>query len=415
MSSTDTTPENVAPPEQAAGLLAEFDSAEVLKSAAERVRDEGFTRWDAHSPFPVHGIDRAMGIRPTLLPWLVLGAGITGGLVALLMQWYLNATDYPLYLRGYPHIISGKPLFGLPANIPVTFELIVLFSAIAAFGGTLMLTGLPQFSHAVFSGKRFRRATSDGFFISIESADPKFDESATPKLIESFGATAVEVYRQSAEGRDLPKLIPWSLAVGLCLALLPPLLIAWARQVNSPSPRIHLVQDMDFQPKYLTQAASPLFEDGRATRLPVPATVAQGSLEADDHLYRGKLGDAWATTFPRRVTESMMRRGQERFNIYCSACHGYDGYGRGMIATRALERRDPDWVTPVSLHSGDVRQQPVGQIFNTITHGVRKMPAYGPQIPVDDRWAIVLYVRALQRSQRASIDDVEPEKRSQLQ
>ena len=162
-------PNNTTDESQVAGVVAEFDSADALKAAAVGVRDQRFTLWDAHSPFPIHGMQRAMGMRPTPLPWLVLGAGVTGGLVALLMQWWMNAVDYPL-------IISGKPLFSLPANIPVTFELIVLFSALAAFGGAMMLGQLPQFLHFAFSAKNFHRVTTDGFFISIEAVDPGFEE-----------------------------------------------------------------------------------------------------------------------------------------------------------------------------------------------------------------------------------------------
>ena len=131
------------PPDRVAGLVAEFDSVDALKAAAARVRQEGFTRWDVHSPYPIHGIERAMGIRATPLAWLVLLGGIAGGLVALGMQWWMNAVDFPL-------VISGKPLFSLPANVPIVFELIVLFSALAAFGGAMALNRLPQFSHFAF-------------------------------------------------------------------------------------------------------------------------------------------------------------------------------------------------------------------------------------------------------------------------
>jgi mono/diheme cytochrome c family protein len=405
-SETNTMPEN-APPPEVVGLLAEFDGPETLKAAAARLRDEGFTRWDVHSPFPVHGMERAMGIRPTVLPWLVLGAGITGGIVALLTQWWINAV-------GYPFIVSGKPLFSLPANIPITFEVIVLFSAIAAFGGALMLGRLPQFLHPVFSGKRFRQATTDGFFISVEAADPKFDRSATGALVESLGATAVELCRETAEGRRFPVILPWVIAVAITLALVPPVLIAWYRAVPKRSPRIHIIQDMDFQPTYRTQAASPRFDDGRTMRPPVPGTIADGRLEEDDHLLRGKVGEQWVTTFPGPVNKAMIERGRERFNIFCAPCHGLLGNGQGMTSIRATEREEPEWKPPTSIHAGDVRQQPVGQIFGTITNGLDKMPAYGWQVPVEDRWAIVLYVRALQRSQNAGVDDVPEEIRPQL-
>ena len=174
------------------GLMAGFESVEAILAAAERVRDAGYTRWDAHTPFPVHGLNDAMGLRPTRLPWIVLAAGATGAATGLVLQWFTNAFDYPL-------LISGKPLFSLPANIPVMFELTILFSAVAAFVGMLAVNGLPRPYHALFGNRRFRRVTADRFFISIEAADPRFDAEATKKFLASFGgATVVEEVHEEA-------------------------------------------------------------------------------------------------------------------------------------------------------------------------------------------------------------------------
>jgi mono/diheme cytochrome c family protein len=137
--------------------------------------------------------------------------------------------------------------------------------------------------------------------------------------------------------------------------------------------------------------------------------VARGHLEADDHFERGRVDGDWATTFPVPVTEGLMERGRQRFEIYCAPCHGLNGTGRGMVARRADELAElgkATWVPPASVHDETVRSRPVGQLFNTITYGVRNMPAYGPQIPTADRWAIVAYVRALQRAWHATLDDV---------
>jgi mono/diheme cytochrome c family protein len=403
-----TEPQSNSPTDQAephvAGLLAEFTGPEALRAAASGVRDGGYRRWDAHSPFPIHGMERAMGIRPTILPWLVLGAGIGGAAAALLLQWWTNAVDYPF-------LISGKPLFSLPANIPVTFELIVLFSAFAAFGGVFVLNLLPQYWHPAFSARRFARVTTDGFFISVEASDPKFDLILTKRLLESLGATAVEVCFAPAAGRRVPRALIWTLVVVAALAVLPPLWIARVRQVPSTSPRVHIIQDMDFQPRYQAQGVGPFFADQRATRPPVPNAVAVGGLETDSHYFRGQVGGKWATTFPIRVDMEHIQRGRERFNIYCSTCHGLAGEGDGMVHLRAMKRGEPGWVQPRSLQVPAVREQPAGQLFNTITHGLNTMPGYAPQIPVEDRWAIVLYEKALQRSQNAGIDDVPAELR----
>jgi hypothetical protein len=167
------------------GLLAEFATPGGLLEAARTVRDAGYKRWDCYSPFPVHGLDRAMGMRDTRLPWLVLGGGLTGASVAILMQWWMNAVDYPL-------IVAGKPFFSLPANIPVAFELTVLLSAITAFAGMFLFNELPQFFHPTFRSERFRRATTDRFFIAIEASDPRFEIERTEALLRSLGSTHVE-------------------------------------------------------------------------------------------------------------------------------------------------------------------------------------------------------------------------------
>jgi mono/diheme cytochrome c family protein len=397
--------------QQVAGVLAEFGSPDALIAAAAKVREAGYEDFDAHSPFPVHGIDPAVGIRRTPLPWLVLMAGIAGAIIALLMQWWTNAVDYPL-------IISGKPLFSLPANIPVTFELIVLLSAFAAFFGVFALSGLPLFGHALFSRDRFRRATTDGFFISVDAEDPKFDEAAVSQLLQDAGATVVETYGWPKSKRGgIPRAFFWVGGVAALVALLPPLYVATIKLTKSDKPRMHIVPDMDYQPRYNTQATSQWFADGRTMRLPVEGTVALGELREDDHFYRGKISDEFVKTFPPRfeISDEAMQRGRERFNIYCAACHGYVGEGDGLVSERALARADSTtWIQPLSLHVPRVRQQPVGELFNTITHGIRTMPAYAAQIPPEDRWAIILYVRALQRSQNARIDDVPPTEREQV-
>lgn len=220
----------------------------------------------------------------------------------------------------------------------------------------------------------------------------------------------------------MPKIFIYGTIVVIFLAMIPPAVIAWARAVNSSQPRIHLIQDMDNQPKFRAQHANALFADGRAMRPPITGTVARGRLNEDDHYYRGISNGQWAATFPPQVavTMDLLQRGRERFNIYCQPCHGLAGYGDGMVNKRAMVLMNlgvngTTWVQPKSVHEQQIREQPVGQYFNTISNGVRNMPAYGPQIPVADRWAIVAYVRALQRSQNARPDDAPPQQRVQLQ
>lgn len=167
------------------GYLAQFDDEESLIHAAEKVRDAGFTAWDCHTPYPVHGMDKAMGIRRTVLPLLTFGAGLTGVVAAIAMQYWMNTIDYP-------YIISGKPLFSWPANIPVTFEIMVLFSAFTTVFGMLAMNGLPKLHNPLFSSVRFRRVTDDKFFIAIEATDPRFSEEKTREFLASLKPSAIE-------------------------------------------------------------------------------------------------------------------------------------------------------------------------------------------------------------------------------
>ncbi len=181
-------------PNQTAGLLAEYESVDTLLDAAERVRDAGYRKWEACTPFLVHGLDKAMGHKHTRLPWIVLAAGTTGCLTGLFLCWWTNATSFsglPYALRGYDFPVSGKPVFSLAANIPVIFELTVLFSAIAAFISLWALNLLPRFHHPVFESKRFARVTDDRFFIYIDAADEKFDAASATSLLEP-GSAGVE-------------------------------------------------------------------------------------------------------------------------------------------------------------------------------------------------------------------------------
>lgn len=200
------------------------------------------------------------------------------------------------------------------------------------------------------------------------------------------------------------------------LSLIPLALIYYARSVRSPEPRVSVIPDMDNQPKYRTQAANPLFADQRAMRPPVEGTVARGMLAASDQLNLGITDGAWASGFPAEIefSAALLERGQERFDIFCATCHGLDGYGNGMVSQRAEELAEGTWIAPLSYHTPTVRERPVGHLYNTITNGIRSMPAYGTQISVKDRWAIVAYVRALQLSQFATLDDVPAAQRESL-
>lgn len=168
-------------------------------------------------------------------------------------------------------------------------------------------------------------------------------------------------------------------------------------------------QDMQDQPKYIPLRPSSFFADGRSERPLVEGTVARGHLEADTAFYTGKVDSKPVDAFPFPITRDVLNRGQERFNIYCSPCHDRMGTGNGMIVRRGFNHPPPP-----SYHIDRLRQAPEGYIFDVITNGLGAMPDYAAQIPPADRWAIVAYVRALQLSQHASVNDVPPAARGEL-
>jgi mono/diheme cytochrome c family protein len=379
-------------------VMAEFTDVNSLMAAAERVRDAGFRKWDCHTPFPVHGLDDAMGVKMTRLPWVVLAMGLTGCGLGLLLQWWTNAYDYP-------YIISGKPLFSLPANIPVTFEVTVLFSAFTAFFAMWIMNDLPRWFSPLSRKKRFARATDDRFFVVIEAADPQFDGVRTSEFLNGLGAASVEEVEMPDEPSRLPARYR-HLLFTLAMAMLVPLAMIYnAQHKTSTEPRVHLVKDMDKQARFRPQGETlaGLFADGRMTRPRIEGTVGRGMLTEDEGLETGMEGGEYVTAVPSalQVDEDFVRRGQERFGIYCAPCHGFTGKGDGLVHQRAMQlaaEGNAQWVQPTDLGSAPVVEQADGRLYETIRMGRNTMPAYAQAIPVEDRWAIVLYMSAHHRA-----------------
>ena len=167
-------------------------------------------------------------------------------------------------------------------------------------------------------------------------------------------------------------------------------------------------QDMHDQPKYKTLAASTFFPDGKSARPVIPGTVARGQLRTDDAFYRGRTGDAAVTALPVPISRQLLERGRQRFDIFCAPCHGRLGDGAGMVVQRGFR-------PPPSLHIDRLREAPVGHFFDVVSNGFGAMPGYASRIPAADRWAIIAYVRALQLSQNARLEDVGADQRKLLE
>jgi hypothetical protein len=170
--------------ERSYGLIATFDTPGAVLKAAAQVRDAGYKNWDCITPFPVHGLDSAMGVPRSRVPRFSLAGGITGFCTGMTMIWYMDRFDYPLS-------VGGKPLFSPLFAFPVSYELTILFTAFATIGGMFFLNGLPRHYHPVLNYEKIRRGTDDLFFIVIERADPRFDPANTRALLERLGGREV--------------------------------------------------------------------------------------------------------------------------------------------------------------------------------------------------------------------------------
>jgi mono/diheme cytochrome c family protein len=193
------------------------------------------------------------------------------------------------------------------------------------------------------------------------------------------------------------------------LIVLAVMLVAGKRGSMSRKPPMELFPDMDRQPKLRPEEADTFFKDGLSSRLPVPGTVARGTPYADTPVNTGKIPGTtnWVEAIPVPITHELMARGRQRFNINCSPCHGKIGDGKGITSKYGM-------LTTANLHDLRLVKMTAGEIFNTITHGKNLMGAYGSQTTIEDRWAIIAYVRALQRSQLASLEDVPAAEREKL-
>jgi hypothetical protein len=175
------------------GLGAEFSSAGALLEAAKKVHSLGFRKWDVYSPFPIHGMDHAMGFQRSRVSLFSLIGGCTGLTVAFILIYYTSAINYPL-------IVQGKPYFALEPSLPIFFELTILLTAFGTVLGLLLLTLLPRLHHPVFNWDRFQRASDDGFFLVLESTDPRFDTASSRQLLQGIGGLHItEIFQDPEE------------------------------------------------------------------------------------------------------------------------------------------------------------------------------------------------------------------------
>lgn len=368
-----------------------FDTPDQIIHAAEKVSKGGYKKFDVLTPYPVHGMDGAMNLKPTSIGWVGLLAGMSGTSLAFLMIWWMVGVNYP-------NIFGGKPFFNLPASIPIMFELTVLLSALTLVGSLIAIfMKLPANANPLMDTDFIKRVTSDKFGIYIQADDPKFKLEEVRAMFEELGSSAVSnIHEAEYEKGDTANPLLNRKFVGALVGTAVVTSVATYLVLN-----VLLFQTpfnwMHYQPKVLPQSQSKFFKDGWSMRKPVEGTVARGFMPYE---FKG-MPDSLvvATPNPLPVTQKVLDLGKKRFDTYCSPCHGY--YGKGDSRLRG------QFPAPPSLHSQKVTNWKDANIYHVITNGQNTMPSYASSISRDDRWAIIHYLRVLQRSQNAPDSDFE--------
>jgi hypothetical protein len=367
-------------------ITALFDTPDGVIRAAEATATL-FTKYDVNTPYPVHGMDRAMRLRPSRMGFYALAFGLLGTISAVgLMSW--------VTLVEYPMVIGGKPFWSWPAFVPIAFELTVLLASVLSVVAMIVIYfKFPNTQHPLHDTKYMRRVSSDMFGVYVKADDPAFDEAKVRSHFARLGAKEIgEVHYAVADEKG--KIFePKFLGVLAVTAL-----VAMGATYVTYNKLLYMAPFnwMSDQGKLKAQKPSDLFANGIGMRAPVEGTVPRGFLP---YPFKGKPDDAGKYLVnPLFPTSAVLERGKSKFLTYCSPCHGNFGRGDSRLAGQ--------FPNPPTLHSEKVRKWPDGNIYHVITEGQNVMPSYATQISREDRWAIVHYVRVLERAQNAKESDL---------
>lgn len=370
------------------GVTALFDKPDDIKHAAEETVNAGYSKFDVNSPYPLHGFEQFMNLKSSKVGFVTLFFGLSGAALAFLFMTWVTSVDYKL-------IIGGKPFFTWPAFIPITFEVTVLSAALGTVGALLfVMLRLPRTSHPLHDTNYMKAVSSDRFGLVITAIDPLFDEQKVKDFLSRLGGKEIEIiYEDDEEAKEIKVFSPRFIgAIVIVIA-------ATAGTTYFSLNHLIYMQPftwMWFQPKVVPQTPSTFFPDGYSMRMPVEGTVARGYMPYE---YTGAPDSVLKLiSNPLPLTKEVIERGKKEFGIYCSPCHGY--YGQGD------SRLNQQFPNPPTLHSDKVRNWPDANIYNVITNGQNVMPSYAKSVSRDDRWAIIHYIRVLQRSQNAPDADL---------
>ncbi len=366
-----------------------FDTPDKIIKAAKTVAEKGYKKFDVNTPYPVHGMDAAMKLSKSKIGWVTLIFGLTGTLSAVTMMGWMMAVDYPV-------VIGGKPFFALPAFAPIMFELSVLFAALATVSALIMFfLKLPNNSHPIHDTEYMKNTSSDKYGIYIEAEDPKFNESEVKALFESLDAEkTLPIYYDEEEINFKPKMFDKKFVGFLVVvAALTSITVYGTMNIALFLPPFSWMSD---QNKYIPQQTSPIFPNHSDMLMPVKGTVARGHLP---YKFKGQPDKAAELLVnPLIPTEENLKLGKVKYDIYCSVCHGYLADGKSRL--------NGNFPEPPTLHSNKVRNWTDGRIYHVIMEGQNVMPSYAHQLSEKERWAVINYIRVLQRSFNAKESDL---------
>ena len=374
--------------ERAFAVVGLFDSPDALLRAVAPIRAASLGRVEAYTPYPVHGLATSLGLKRSPVGGMVLVMALLGAATALGFQWWVAAVDYPI-------TTGGKAFFSWEAFVPVMFEVMVAFATFTAgLAMLLLLNRLPFFGHPMLGSSVMAAVTRDRLALAIEKdGDVELDATNARAALEAAGAQSIEVVALPAPSQPASaRTLGWMLGGIAAACLTSGFLTYWVVKLFPVlPPMVHMLQ----QPRINPQSQNGFFADGRTQRLPVAGTVARGYLpyavaNADE-------ADRLVNPLPRSA--EVLARGRRAYSTFCSVCHGPLATGVGTLSSAYGAK-------PANLQSQTFRDYSDGHIYDVIMRGKNAMPSYAEDLSEEERWAVIHYLRALQRAQNAKQEDL---------
>jgi len=366
-------------------LVATFGDERDILSATRKARAAGLTVLDVYTPFPVHGLDAAAGVKPTKLPWICFALGLSGAAAKLWYQIWTSATSWPVN-------VGGKPVNSVPAFVPVTFEIMVLFAAVGTVLAFLIVSRLRPGRKPAFV---YDRTTDDRFTLVLVQDDAGFDVEAVRRMLEPSGLLGMtERIETPVENPQRGSFLLRPGFIGLMGAgVLLFTLLTYLTPRDFTEPNLMILPGMARSVPYDPFSVNENFPDGKTLRMPVAGTIARGFAPIDSSRSEETAAAVRAATAGLTPDEihTIDERATTVFSTFCQPCHGASGAGDGLIVQHGFP-------PPPSLAAANALHLKDGQMFNIITYGRGNMPSLGHRVGRDDRWLAIRHVRQLQKA-----------------